>query len=82
MVGERRKFYFLSLPFPKSKMLQIKNGEVYFGYVKNIPGLPWWLSGKKKKIHLPNVGDTRFNPRVGKLPRATEQLSPHSTLLS
>ena len=37
---------------------------------------------KKKKIHLPNVGDTRFNPQVGKLPRATEQLSPHSTLLS
>ena len=33
----------------------------------------------EKQIHLPNVGDARFDPRVGKTPHATEQPSPCPT---
>ena len=33
----------------------------------------------EKQIHLPNVVDARFDPRVGKTPHATEQPSPCST---
>ena len=43
------------------------------------PGLPWWLSGKESTCQCRRHG---FNPWSGKIPHATEQLSPLVQLLS
>ena len=40
-------------------------------------GLPWWLSGKESTCQCRGCG---FNPWPGKIPQATEQLSPCATI--
>ena len=42
-------------------------------------GLTWWLSGKESACQCRRH---RFDPWSGKIPRASEQLSPCTTLLS
>ena len=75
-------FIFCLFHSLKVKCCKLKMEKSILAMLRTFQGFPGGSVVKKKKIHLPNVGDTRFNPRVGKLPRATEQLSPHSTLLS
>ena len=41
--------------------------------------LPWWLSGKESTCQCRRH---RFKPRSGKIPHASEQLSPCTTVLS
>ena len=41
-------------------------------------GLPWWLSGKESACQCRRHG---FSPWSGKIPHATEQLSPHTTTI-
>ena len=43
-----------------------------------IQGLPWWLSGKEPACQCRRQ---EFDPWSGKIPRATEQLSPCSTAI-
>jgi len=42
------------------------------------PGLPWWLSGKESACQC---GRHRFDPWIGRIPHATEKLSPVPQLL-
>ena len=44
--------------------------------LKEMVGLPWWLSGKESACQCRRHG---FNPWSGKTPHATEQLSLHTT---
>ena len=39
-------------------------------------GLPWWFSGKESACQCRRHG---FNPRSGRIPHASEQVSPHAT---
>ena len=53
--------------------------KIWFFYEttsKNIRGLPWWLSGKESACQCRRHG---FNPWLGKIPHAREELSPSAT---
>ena len=71
-------FIFYLFHSLKVKCPKLKIEKSVLAMLRTFQGFPGG-SVVKKKVHLPNVGDTRFNPRVGKLPNATEQLSPCST---
>ena len=44
-----------------------------------IRGLPWWLIGKESTCQCRKHG---FDPWSGKIPQATDQLSPHATTVN
>ena len=44
---------------------------IIFGILRN--GLPWWLSGKESPCQCRRH---RFDPWIGNIPHAMEQLSP------
>ena len=43
-----------------------------------LKGLPWWLSGKESTRQCRR---RRFNPWSGKIPHATQQRSPWTTII-
>ena len=46
-------------------------------FLKTNQGPPWWLSGKESACRCKRL---RFNPQSRKIPHATEQLSPRTTI--
>ena len=47
----------------------------YYSAIKSHEGLPWWLSGREFTCQCRRH---RFDPRSGKIPLATEKLSPRA----
>ena len=45
-------------------------------WIREPSGLPWWLSGKESTFQCRRCG---FHPWSGKIPHATEHLSPCTT---
>ena len=63
--------------FPNlGKKTSIQIQEVLRIANKMLPGFPWWLSGKESACQCRKHG---FNPWSGKIPHASEQLSPWAT---
>ena len=56
-------------------IIQIFSFNVFVAQDTN-PGLPWWRSGEESTCQFRGHG---FEPWSGKIPHATEQLSPCTT---
>ena len=61
---------------PHFSLILLNSWGEHGGTRKGIKGLPWWSSGWESTCQCRGQG---FNPWSGKIPHATEQLSPCST---
>ena len=59
-----------------TKLARIYTGKRTVSSISGVEGLPWWLSGNESACQCRRQG---FDPWSGKIPHATEQVSPRAT---